>query len=142
MNIEKPLADEQMVQQINEYLPIVLYLSKKFNYTAEAKHFRDSLEAQTQKNIVPEIEHLLDNVAFLEVLLDKILKFEEGRIYQELIIDVKNLNILLTRRIMALFEIDHRYEYLLDFFNGYEKFLLDKQRATSTTGKLKSVSQN
>ena len=81
-------------------------------------------------------------MVFLEVLLDKILKFEEGRIYQELIIDVKNLNILLTRRIMALFEIDHRYEYLLDFFNGYEKFLLDKQRATSTTGKLKSVSQN
>ena len=81
-------------------------------------------------------------MAFLEVLLDKILKFEEGRIYQELIIDVKNLNILLTRRIMALYEIDHRYEYLLDFFNGYEKFLLDKHRATSTTGKLKSISQN
>ena len=35
--VDKPLADDEMVQLVNEYLPIVLYLSKKFGYTNEAK---------------------------------------------------------------------------------------------------------
>ena len=69
---------------------------------------------------------MMDNEAFMLKLLSRVLKYEEAKIYIGLLKDIKSLNIMLSESYMKLFEADHRYEYLLDFFVQYEQELKRK----------------
>ncbi len=142
MNVDKPMPENSVIEQINGYLPICLYLAQKLGFKEEADSFRLSVEGNHKRVKIPELEHLMENMAFLELLIERILKYEEGRVFNTLIKDIKSLNFLLTNRFMNLFEVDHRYEYLLEFFSEYERFLVVASKTTPRMGNLATISQN
>ena len=107
-----------------------MYLAVKHGFEDEQTRLASILQTYFPDLVNFEPRLMMDNEAFMLKLFSSVLKFEEAKIYIGLLKDIKSLNIMLQEAYMKLFEVDHRYEYLLDFFVQYEQELKRKSTAS------------
>ena len=127
---------EALKSHLLTYLPIVTYLSIKFDITDAAFGLIEILQkSKDMENFAPE--NMLENKTFVLEAVESILILNEDNLFKMLMMDLPDMYILISQRFNQIFIEHNRLEYLVYWFSLLRKFVESHPPSRSLLSSLK-----